>query len=677
MPRIERHEAGIRVRTAGSRRVPVDGGAFGALARFGEQLMASGRDALVQDAKDAERERRLKEANWEQAKATQVSETLELRLDEGIAAGEHEEAGFAERWREWANDEMERRLSEGADGEQEAFVGDGARDALRGRLTTFASRKYLAALEAERDAQRARGMEALDALERRAAARARTMLADPEERADPAARLAEFDAAIGVYEKAVPPAILREARERGRVAVLRATVRGSLDGGRFDDARRVLSDPAYFTDLPPDTRNTLMAELEAEHRRERAGALSAARSRVEDISVVLRAGARPADDALEQAQADAATFPELREELAEARSLGGYMSELRRQPVHVVQQVLNDLHGAPTKTAADVRRIEAVERLASEARRELARDPLSYAASAGVVEVGAFDPNDAAAMTARLRAAKVAEAAYGVPVPLATQDEMEAMARRWRGAAAAERTEMLRAVEELPVPSTDRALLLDHIAEKAPGLGLVANLSARAPETARRVLLGGDVLRNNPDLGPARADYAGLVDDYLGNALIADATGEGRGALLAAALAYYAQGRTAPASGLLSGGGASDFDADAFEDALAAVGGAVARRNGQDYFLPPEMDEDDFEARLAALTDADLHPTLGRLDVPSPGPHRLTPAGLARVTADELRDDARLVTLAPGLYLVAFGDDGALGYAVGADGEPFRLDMRR
>ncbi len=421
----------------------------------------------------------------------------------------------------------------------------------------------------------------------------------------------------------------------------------------------------------------------------------AARGRVaggiEDVLAVFKAGEVPPETELDAARQAAAQFPKLADALARAEALARLTRALRAAPAAAVQGAANELRAAETRTARDLETIAIMERVLARQRVELPRDALSYAVKAGVVKLAPFEATDPASMAksalgafeldpasiaARVKAAQVAELTYGVPALPFTDEDIADIARRYAGDNSVGRLAILSGIEGMDMPEAMRERVLDALNVKNPALGLMADLARRDLVTARRVINGREFMANNPDARPKPSDRGAVLDRVVGNALVADETGEARAALIAAADGFYVDGR--------KGRDLSVFDEDAYAQAIEAVAGEIIERNGQRTILPPGMGADAFEDRLEALDDVNIHPDVaaGTVDPAlALGPHRLTEDGLEKIEAALIVEDGRLVTVGAGLYFVGFEiggglfTEGEIEFAVDGRGRPYVPDL--
>ena len=454
---------------------------------------------------------------------------------------------------------------------------------------------------------------------------------------------------------------------------VQSRVNALQSGMTTKDGRRVFEDTGLEVDMIPSAKRIDMLEsAERELAAKLASGKSILTSVVSDIEDVLLAGETPPAADLATLQSAVGPYPGLAARLAEAEAIGGIIQGLRQQNPVAVQTFINDLSAIPEKTPGQVRALKAADQLNNTMRTELERDPLSWAARAGVLDLATLDPRDPNSVERRVGDAAFAEAVYGVDVPPMTDEEMAVFERQFRDGDAAQQMVILADLGAMRMPTQMADRLYNQVSQGMPAVGLLAEATRHDPELVRQALMGLEFLKNNPELAPSSSDAQPALQDILGNALVADTDGRARSALYDSAVAVYTQQRRA------NGDDLTQWDSDAsyiFEKAVRGLLGEIGDRNKQKFVVPRGMTANQFDDRLDDLTDGDLHFRLG--DAWSHGPHRITGDGMEAVTADKIRDDALFITTGDGQYLLGFNIGGGVEYAVTAQGDPYVFDLAK
>jgi hypothetical protein len=191
--------------------------------------------------------------------------------------------------------------------------------------------------------------------------------------------------------------------------------------------------------------------------------------------------------------------------------------------------------------------------------------------------------------------------------------------------------------------------------ERRQAIIMAAALSGRNDDTARRILRGALVLRDNTLPGQTTALMEARLDAHAGTAFAGPGGSEIRSQVSAAARAYYAAGLSE--SGQLA---SNRFDNTRFDEALAVVM-PVARYGGQRVPLPAGMTERRFQDTMAALPPDRLAGAIAADGSP------ITPAQVAR-------GGFTLQPLAPGRYMLRWGQYEVLDRDAGGR-RPFILDL--
>ena len=310
--------------------------------------------------------------------------------------------------------------------------------------------------------------------------------------------------------------------------------------------------------------------------------------------------------------------------------------------------------GKPDSPAA-VRELAAAEDLLSTMNRELARDPLSWAARMRTVPIQAIRFDDAESMRQRANAARAVSAHYGTPVKFLTDEET----RQFTGTLASlGPDEKLKAFDQIQAGfGVDTPRVMDEIVKEAPlfvHAGGLSKFGAHQARTAREVLAGEQAMGEGNKVLPSPTDRAIWTADALGAAT--GMSSETRSVIIDAAEAIYTARALRLGLDPTDLGRAEDLWKEAISDAAgrgyAASGtatGGLGRWNGRPVILPPNVSEDVFEKVIHDAQDGELYSVSGRM------PPIYADGTL--LTARDLRD-ADLIAISAGRYIVDTDGDG-------------------
>ncbi|MBX5001890.1 hypothetical protein HJB72_28620 [Rhizobium lentis] len=305
-------------------------------------------------------------------------------------------------------------------------------------------------------------------------------------------------------------------------------------------------------------------------------------------------------------------------------------------------------------------------------QQALKDDPIGYAARKGMVApppaLDLSNPDSWAATFSGLQNAVDVLASRGMVGNIsALRPEMQGqVARALENSTPQDSVKLLGSMAQNMSPETFNATLSGlYSSGQGRAAAAAGALVAANPEVAEGVLRGQQLLKENPLLAPKKTDTnTQAIDDLLPPKAFAPSLEGARQTLLDAATARYAD--LSNQVGDTSG----ELNDSRMEQAIKEVTGGVLEMNGA-YIVSPRygMSQDDFDAQLSALGDADL---LGAI----------TTSG-QRVTARDLRNEGRLRAIADGRYLLEFGSADAPAYAMSQPSSgnynapsPFVLDLR-
>lgn len=320
------------------------------------------------------------------------------------------------------------------------------------------------------------------------------------------------------------------------------------------------------------------------------------------------------------------------------------------------------------RAAENARLAQAWAEALQEREQAIGRDPAGYVASTSPVLTELQQrvaQGELAALPALVDGLRREQARQGIPaqqqraLPQALAQGFFDQIAEARDPDAAEQA--LRGIVQAAGPA-DTARMFDGLsiagaaqAERRQAIVVAAALAGRQDATARAILRGAFVLRDNTLPGQTAAAMEERLDRHAG-AIFARAP-DLRSQVSAAARAYYAAGLSD--SGQLA---AARFDPSRFQEALDAIL-PVARYAGRPVPLPPGMDARRFQDTMAALPPARLDGAMAADGSP------ITPALIAR-------GGFSLDPLGPGRYLLRYGQYEVLDRRAPAGSRrPFVLDL--
>ncbi len=330
-------------------------------------------------------------------------------------------------------------------------------------------------------------------------------------------------------------------------------------------------------------------------------------------------------------------------------------------------------------TPHGVARVELLDKLAVEARKELKTDPLGWAERVGLTKVAPLDFSDPdktqASIKARLVQAETIADHYHQPPVYLRPDERQALLTLARKGP----DEMLGVTQAVVASFGDRARrVLAELSREGPELAALGNLQSeggRLTAPAARAAAVGLALRRIPDRKPflpATGKTRPLAAEAFGQAYAA--IPEGLEAVSDLAGSIY----EARATRL----NLTEFDPDLYRKALRQAAGeidvggtlygGITTHGGwfgfgaRHVLVPSEVRQDRFDDVIELITDDDLVATGHDLRSRT-GP----------ITAEHIKSRGTLVSLGGGRYRIALGDPNgpAPQWVANAKGAPATLDL--
>ena len=425
--------------------------------------------------------------------------------------------------------------------------------------------------------------------------------------------------------------------------------------------------------------NRLDGDIRAE-RTENSAANRALITKVNRINSLVEKGfsIRPEDWEILQTEVAADGDHALAETLNNAMALSLWQNELVQLTPVEVQSVINELRNSINAEEGilsfeQVRRLEVSERLLTEMKRELVRDPVSWASRVGIIE---SEPlildGDGALESMERRHAQGLEisAQYGIEAKFLTDEEVSGLS-----GALPEMTvdnKILLANTISGGFGDDAGSILERIADDNGSFahvgGLIHGGSRGNVDVARRILQGNLArIGQKTNILPPKSDLDAVFSEVAGNSLATTITREN---IIDAAKDLYTQ------SGLLIGLTSDEFSEDLYAKSLNEAAGAVfvngtqyggfADYQGNEIILPRNMTIDEFDDRLSGITDNEIRDGIF-IDIP-----RHVDGSIA--SAEEI-NDGLLISVGEGVYAVARNEDGTALFVGSIPNQPFLFDI--
>ena len=416
---------------------------------------------------------------------------------------------------------------------------------------------------------------------------------------------------------------------------------------------------------------------------ENSAGLRALTNKVKQINGLVEKGfdIKPEDWNGIQAEVAANGDPLLAETLNAAKSLSQFQSSIKQLAPADLQLVVSEQRNQIEEAGGiedfeQVRRLDVSEKLLTEMKTELRRDPISWGVRVGLIDNSplVLEGDLAADSMDRRRAQADALARhYGITPRFMTDEEVSQLSEGLPG---------MTVDQKLALSNTialgfgdDAAAVLNRVSDNNATFSHVGGLmlgGSQGNADVARNIFSGNIARidDKNNILPSKIDldtgYANLAGGALG------ASSKTRANVINAAKDIYTR------KGLLAGLTSDEFDEDLWDQSLNEAAGAVfvdgaqyggfGDYNGEKIVLPKGMTQDDFDQRLGSINDDKI--TTGVFgDVP-----RHVDGTIA--TADEIEDGV-LISVGDGLYAIALNEDGT-DLLVGSDPtRAFHFDAKR
>lgn len=395
------------------------------------------------------------------------------------------------------------------------------------------------------------------------------------------------------------------------------------------------------------------------------GQVEAVKGSFETVNKQMENGFSPGADAVNaiQTQATATGDPVAMALGRQAQGLFQFQQAARQMPPAQLQDWINSTRSTLNASAAQghapdplaVAQVEMGQKLLTNMSTELQRDPLSWGARVGLVNVAPLDGTPAAAAS-RLASAHTVAAHYNTPLQVLTSEEAQQFKNVWDQGNPDQRTALVQQVQSNF--GNDAVSAFNDLAKTSPGIANVGALLASNPDahiqTVRDYATGDMLLAGKdktlPESGQLASHQSTVLGDVYGFAPLAQQAVLDTASRLYAARA--ARQGLAPEDFKNSQPAQTIYDKGLQESAGAwwdragkQYGGIIEQKYGHNIVLPPNMTEDDFNNTLKSMTDADLqHVSVGGA-VPKYSTGRV-------MSANDLRDKY-LISVGAGKYILA------------------------
>lgn len=406
--------------------------------------------------------------------------------------------------------------------------------------------------------------------------------------------------------------------------------------GKFRQTKGLLAKQAYLqafesefmegeSDLTLEQSDRLARGMRTEINSLRAQANGAARAvevKLKAAQKILEAGGDPGSDQLDaiESQARLSGSEEAVAAVHEARQTFAFQKEIRQLPPADLQSWINlqreDLREEKNPDVAAIKagRIDLAENILSTMQTELNRDPLSWAAKTGLVNVKpiAFaGEGSAESMQGRLETALAVQNHYGGSLKLLTNEEKSSLVEVYNEQDADGRLALIGSIQQ--GFGSEAIRVFEQIGTDAPVLANVAGLmetTGGGAVTARDAMTGQRAMQDGLKVLPGETYLRDPTEKTIGEAyMLAPGT---QAIVTETANAIY----TAEA---VRAGKANpdDFDKRLYRKALNRAAGAWYDERGARYggfgewrgnmvVLPPNISQDKFESLIGNLSETDL-----------------------------------------------------------------------
>lgn len=298
---------------------------------------------------------------------------------------------------------------------------------------------------------------------------------------------------------------------------------------------------------------------------------------------------------------------------------------------------------------------KSLNTLRSTMQTQLQQDPLTWAASRGVVELPALDFTSpqaiSASMAARAQVATKVASQYETPIKLLTEGEAASLNTQMLGADPAQQMALASAIRGSMTPEQATSFY-KQIGEKQPALGYVMAMPDDMNTGRLAAIRGFNVLKQYPDIIPNSA-FEPQLTSTMGTAI----------SLLKPEVQKQMTDtvRAVTAEKINRLG---QFDSNMVTEAVRQVVGDIGRVNGAQVVLPPKVDDNEMVRAFINMNEQDLVDLSASNQPPVDDRGRPLPA-------EDLRS-YRPRTVGVGAYAFFQEEDAAL---YDAEGNPYIMQL--
>lgn len=392
------------------------------------------------------------------------------------------------------------------------------------------------------------------------------------------------------------------------------------------------------------------AEAEIERRRRKAEAEQRARHGVvkdalKDFREASMLGYQWAGNT-EQLRRAVSEFPDLAADFRQAQAFSGEKKRFSQMNDVEREAYLRQVEGG-AQTGDSAKFIESLRTADTKIKTELSKDPLSFAARQGLINLGQVDISNPASLQQRSEQARMTEQYYGRAVSPLTDDESTAIIGQLQKMPADGKVQVLRQLGQAFTPRQTQSFAAQMDRKGAGELAQAFGMSTQVPEAASRIIQGMEIKRAEPraiPMGSAKTTAELYMNEQLAEAYRADPRAMEAAKESIYSVYAWASRETADFSG--------EYKKRRLDNAITTVTGGLVSFNGSPT-LPPRYGVDETRLRFmipkADFSQADFTGDLG----------------------SAILNFGKLTAIGPGRYAVQIGG----GVVTDKVGRPFVLDL--
>lgn len=432
---------------------------------------------------------------------------------------------------------------------------------------------------------------------------------------------------------------------------------GDLQGSQeYIDGFRTSDVPGYSDEQRESLADEMQTDLNRQIQQDTV-TRSAQKTRnttiVTDAKKVFKSGKKP-DNLDEVYEAATNASPTQVHELQVAEGAYNIIQKVGDKTLPEQRAIINAVEAEPNASRVEIEALNQAKKDLSDKMTMAEKDPYSLGIQDGLYEstdtITPFEGVENLAI--RAEQADMTQAAYGTKPKLFTDAEAQQFSSWLENpeTSISEKLDFISQVEEFAPDKSNS--VYDQLMKKGSSVFAHAGSMMKKGDRqkAEKMLKGQMILREQPGVIPAdimQWKYNGLV----GNAMTYQGAGA-RKALYDGTVAYYAA--IAEEHGELSG---ADAPIGLVKTAIKDVMGGVGTKNDQNFFLPPEADQDDVDDWIDDLTSKDFE----------------TVSGISSEDAVDLVNRGQLISVGEGKYQVVYQGKRLMS----EDGKPFIMEYTK